>query len=89
MNEPLSPSSKDGNLNLGRQALDEIMIELGLRNADVVAASTQPLTHKMVQRGRKGRKLTFKIQDRIAVALSAATGRTFTINQLFNYRGHA
>lgn len=63
------------------------MTQLGLKNTDVVAASTQPLTHKMVQRGRKGRRLNPHIQDRIAAALSAATGHAYEVGQLFNYRG--
>lgn len=64
------------------------MIEMGLKNTDLVSATTESLTHKMVQRGRKGRRLTRRIQDRICTALGLATGREFTTEQLFTYRGH-
>ncbi len=64
------------------------MIELGLQNHDLVAASAEQLTHKMVQKGRKGRRLTRNIQEKILRALNKASGRSFTLDQLFNYRGH-
>ena len=35
--------------------LDELMTELGLSNADLVKASTEQLTFKMVQKARGGR----------------------------------
>ncbi len=45
------------------------MSQLGISNADIVRASTEQLTFKMVQRGRKGRRLTPNIQDKILKAL--------------------
>ena len=44
--------------NMGMQPLDGIMAEHTLGNHDLVAASTEPMTHKAVQRARKGRRLT-------------------------------
>jgi len=76
----------DKELELGVQPLDTIMEELGLKNHDLVAASKDGLTHKQVQKGRKGRRLTRHIQDKIAEALSASTGKGYKLNQLFNYR---
>ena len=76
----------DKELELGVQPLDKIMEERGLKNHDVVAASKDGLTHKQVQKGRKGRRLTRNIQDKIVAALSAATKETYKIDQLFNYR---
>ena len=73
---------------MGQQPLDLLMIQLGLKNTDLVYATTESLTHKMVQRGRKGRRLTRRIQERICAALALATGKTFTTSQLFTYRGH-
>jgi hypothetical protein len=58
--------------NLGAQPLDALLTGLGLDNHDLVAASPQPLTHKAVQRGRKGRRLTPHMQRRIAEALGRA-----------------
>ena len=76
----------DKKIELGVQPLDQIIEEKGLKNHDVVAASTAGLTHKQVQKGRKGRRLTRNIQDKITVALSAAADQTYTRADLFNYR---
>ena len=76
----------DKDLELGIQPLDAIMEERGLKNHDLVAASKDGLTHKQVQKGRKGRRLTRNIQDKIVVALSASTGEGYKLDKLFNYR---
>ncbi|MBU0677495.1 MAG: hypothetical protein KJ626_05205 [Verrucomicrobia bacterium] len=77
-------------MNLGTQPLDQVLTELKLGNHDLVNASTEHLTHKMVNKGRKGRRLTRNIQTKIMNALNAAAGdRTFSIEELFNYRGKA
>ena len=71
-------------LELGVQPLDKIMDELELKNHDLVAASTDGLTHKQVNKGRKGRRLTRNVRDKVAAALSAATGKSYTVADLFN-----
>jgi len=76
----------DKELELGVQPLDKIMEERGLKNHDLVAVSKDGLTHKQVQKGRKGRRLTRHIQDKIVAALSSAAGEPYKIDQLFNYR---
>ena len=76
----------DKDLELGIQPLDAIMEERGLKNHDLVAASKDGLTHKQVQKGRKGRRLTRHIQDKIVVALTVFTGVNYKLDQLFNYR---
>jgi hypothetical protein len=76
----------DKELELGPQPLDKIMEELGLKNHDLVAASTDGLTHKQVQKGRKGRRLTRNVQAKIASSLSAATDNSYTVSGLFNYK---
>ncbi len=86
-----SPGEKSGgkppqSINLGIQPLDKIMEERGLKNHDLVAASKDGLTHKQVQKGRKGRRLTRNIQDKIVAALSASTRENYKLDQLFNYR---
>ena len=72
-------------MNVGPQPLDGVMRELGLSNHDLVAASTEQLTHKMVQKGRKGRRLTANARNKILNALSRLTGRAYVLEQLFNY----
>ena len=72
--------------NYGAQQLDEIMTRLGISNSDIVNASTEQLTHKMVQKGRKGRRLTPHLKQKIANALNACQKeQVFTIRELFNY----
>ena len=51
------------------QPLDTLMTQLGVTNADLVNASTEQLSFKMVQKGRKGRRLSPNIQDKILTAL--------------------
>lgn len=51
------------------QPLEALMIRLGLSNADLVKASTEQLTFKMVQKGRTGRRLTRNVQEKILRAL--------------------
>ena len=76
----------DQQMEFGTQPLDTVMEEHGLKNHDLVAASKEGLTHKQVQKGRKGRRLTRKIQMKIAESVSICTGTAYTISQLFNYR---
>lgn len=58
--------------NFGTQPLDALIIEHALGNHDIVAACDEPLTHKAVQRARKGRRLTTHMKRRIAAALNKA-----------------
>lgn len=55
----------------------------GLKNHDLVVVSTQGLTHKQVQKGRRGRALTPRIQRKIATALSTRLNEPWTPAQLF------
>ena len=88
------PDTDPKELNLGPQPLDEIMQANDLSNHDLVAASTEQLSHKMVARGRKGRRLKRKAQEKILAALNAhvkalgpETHRVYDLADLFNYKG--
>lgn len=71
---------------LGIQPLDGIMTRLGFSNSDLVKISTEQLSYKMVQKGRKGRRLTPNIQHKILNALRALEPEdNFTIKDIFNY----
>jgi len=73
-------------LEYGPQPVDGILKSRGISNADLVGASTRQLTHKVVQKARKGRRLTPNAQAKIAEALSAlCPGETFMPRDLFNY----
>ena len=62
------------------------MTRLGLSNTDLVRVSTKQLSHKMVQKGRKGRRLTPNIQIKILLALNALSpDKKFIVSELFNY----
>ena len=71
--------------NLGTQPLAVLMQELSLNPHDLVAASTEQLTHKMVARAMKGRRLTSNTKGIVQRALNQATGRSFRRDALFNY----
>ena len=73
-------------MDFGVQPLDAIMTRLGLKNQDLVKTSTEQLTHKMVQKGRKGRRLTMNAQMKILNALNAASPeQKFSLKGLFNF----
>ncbi|HRQ90739.1 MAG TPA: hypothetical protein PLA50_18245 [Bacteroidia bacterium] len=79
--------------DLGPQPLDALLESLGLDNHALVSASTEQLTHKQVQKARKGRYVTLNIQRKVLKALQAAVPkgegeepRQFKIEDLFNYR---
>ncbi len=87
---PSKKREKDSNamqqMELGIQPLDGIMMRLGLINSDLVHVSPEQLTHKMVQKGRRGRRLTLKIKMKILQALNLASAEEkFTPKNLFNY----
>ncbi len=72
--------------DFGVQPLDGVITRLGLSNSGLVQASIEQLTHKMVQKGRKGRRLTQNAKLKILRALQAAKpDEKFTLRLLFNY----
>ena len=71
--------------NFGLQPITDIMARHDLKPHDLVAASTKQLTHKMVTRACKGRKLTPKTKSKILDALNLATGKNHSLSDLFNY----
>lgn len=60
--------------DFGPQPLDAILDEIGLNNHQLVALSTEQLTHKQVQKARKGRRISVNIQRKILKALNAFPG---------------
>ncbi len=71
--------------DLGPQPLVAILAKLNLKPHDLVAASTQQLTHKMVSRAAKGRRLTLNTQTKVLNALNTAAGKNYSLRDLFNY----
>lgn len=71
--------------DLGEQPIAALLTARGLKAHDLVAASTEQITHKMVARACRGRRLTPNVQGKIHRALERATGETFARGSLFNY----
>ena len=79
----------------GEQPLDGLMLEHRLSNSDVVEASPEPVTHKMINKARRGRRLSRKVQMKVLAALNAAMTKSqpgedtpcYAFQDLFNYDG--
>ena len=71
--------------NLGSQPIAGIMVSHNLKPHDLVAASTAQLTHKMVTRACKGRRLTENTKCKVLDALNLAAEKNYTLSDLFNY----
>lgn len=75
----------DTERDLGPQPIEGFLEKHKLSHHDVVAASTEQITHKMVNRACKGRKLSRKVQLKIRNAVNAATEEDYTLKDLFTY----
>ncbi len=71
--------------NLGTQPIAGIMERHGLSAHDLVEASEVPMTHKMVARAVKGRRLTYNTQTIVRNALNRAANSSYALSDLFNY----
>ena len=71
--------------DFGIQPITRLMIEHGLKPNDLVRNSTEQLTHKMVNRAAKGRRLTLHIQRKVMNALNKATGKKYKLKDIFSY----
>lgn len=71
--------------NLGEQPIAKLLQELQLRTHDLVTASDEHITHKMVTKACKGRRLTKNVQNKIVRALNKVANNNYKKDQLFNY----
>ena len=71
--------------NLGEQPISRIMESHDLKSQDLVSISSEQLTHKMVCRACKGRKLTLNVKSKVQNALNKSTDKKYSIEELFNY----
>ncbi len=76
-------------MNVGTQPLDALMTEKEIKNHDLVAAAPPGfITHKQVQKARKGRRLTTNMQQKILDALNVYSApESYEWKDLFTYRG--
>lgn len=71
--------------DLGPQPIAALMTAHAVTPHQVVDASTELITHKMVARACKGRRLSRRVQQKVLNALNKATGQSFTLSDLFTY----
>ena len=71
--------------NLGEQPLKAILEEKKLSAKDLLAASRVPMTHKLVARACKGRRLTNRSKKTVLEALQLATDHVYKMTDIFNY----
>ncbi len=71
--------------NLGEQPITRLMADAGLKPHDLVTASAVQMTHKMVSRACKGRRLTPNTQAIVLAALNSAAGKKYAVTELFTY----
>jgi hypothetical protein len=79
------PAGEPHALDLGQQPLARLMAERGLKPHDLVAASTEQITHKMVTRAMKGRRLTRNTMAKVLRAWNLASSSTHDQHELFDY----
>ncbi len=71
--------------DLGEQPIYRILSDNKLSNKDLVSASTENITFKMVARACKGRRLSPHVQLKICNAMNKACSKIFSVKDLFNY----
>jgi hypothetical protein len=71
--------------DLGEQPLARLMAERALKPSDLVSASTEQLTHKMVTRAMKGRRLTANTMGKVHRAWNLAADSEHGQGELFDY----
>lgn len=71
--------------NLGTQPIAAIMEERELKPHDLVIASTEMITHRMVTKACQGRRLTSNVKCKVRNALNLVTEGTYSIADLFTY----
>lgn len=77
--------------DLGPQPLAALLERHQLRPTDLVQASDEQLTHKMVARALKGRRLTRNTAEKVLRALNSSILRpdgetvAYSMDELFNY----
>ena len=71
--------------NLSEQPISKIMVENELKPSDLVAHSDEQITHKMVTRVMKGRRLTPHVKLKVRNALNNVLKKDYLLKDLFSY----
>ncbi|MEN6307908.1 MAG: hypothetical protein ABFD91_09150 [Anaerohalosphaeraceae bacterium] len=80
-------SDQDGlsDREMGPQPVAALMEKHKLKPHDLVAVSKLQLTHKMVSRACKGRKLSRRVQFKVLYALNEVAQQDYKLRDLFTY----
>ena len=78
-------SEESDDRNHGPQPIADLLTRHGIKSHDLVAASTEQITHKMVTRACKGRRLTNNVQSKLQRALNKLASANYRLADLFNY----
>jgi hypothetical protein len=78
-------SDVESGYDFGPQPIAGIMEKRKLKPHDLVEASTEQLTHKMVSRACKGRKLSRRVQLKVRNALNTIMEANYSLKDLFTY----
>ncbi len=65
--------------------MDRLLEQWGLGNHDLVEVSTEQLSHKQVQKARKGRQLTLPLREKVTRALNVAVWYRLTEEEREDY----
>ena len=87
-NRPLDRRYKMNNdikRDFGEQPIVKIISEKNLKPHDIVNASTEQITYKMISRAVKGRRLSLKVRNKILRAINSFTENQYTLKDIFNY----
>ena len=84
--EPESLQEPESSREYGRQPIADLLEQLSLTPHDLVVVSTEQLTHKMVARAIRGRRLTSNTKGIVQRALNRASKGNYSFAQLFNYQ---
>lgn len=71
--------------NLGPQPFAGILESEGLTPHRLVETNPVAITHKLVSRGAKGRRLTRHSQQLLLEALNKTASRAYVLSELFDY----
>jgi hypothetical protein len=77
--------NKEIERNHGPQPIQGILEAEGLSPNDLVNSSGGAITHKMVARACKGRRLTPKSRLKVLDALNRAADKSYPMAEIFNY----
>lgn len=72
-------------ISLGVQPIAKLIEVNCLRPKDIVSASSEQLTFKMLSKAVKGRRLSSNVKMKILNAFNAASQKKYLIKDLFNY----